>query len=63
MPVQIVRVWRPALGKLSLRPKIAQEAYIEDGYEDIDTGTFTKSTIDLSSITICNDDWYKLYLL
>jgi len=31
-----------------------REVYTENGIEDIDTGTFTKSTKNLSSVTICN---------
>lgn len=30
------------------------EVYTENGVEDIDTGTFAKSTKNLSSVTICN---------
>jgi len=31
-----------------------REVYTENGIEDIDTGTFTKSMKNLSSVTICN---------
>jgi len=32
-----------------------REVYTENGIEDIDTGTFTKSTKNLSSVTLCID--------